>query len=178
MWTTIVSFLKGKVFTEAGSLIIPLVLIVALFAIWNSESILTKFGFETTSTLKAKVATLESKVSELEEANKKLTSDLLKAEQKGGIVGDATSAICVFKEETKGTVEDIKDRRKKNADRINNTEYEKATSMMMVEPPPTTPVYREVKKVETKNPRTEALSRNNIESIHEAYNLLAKGASA
>ena len=178
MWTTIVSFLKGKVFTEAGSLIIPLVMIVALFAIWNSESILTKLGFETTATLKAKVSTLESKVSELEDANKKLTSDLLKAEQKGGIVGDATSSVCVFKEETESTVEDIKDRRKKNVDLINNTKYEKATSTMMIEPPPTIPAYREAKKVETKNPRTEALSRNNIESIHEAYNLLAKGVSA
>lgn len=171
MWTTILSFVKGKVFSEAGSLIVPLLLIVSIFVLWNGETILTKFGFETTAAMKAKVATLEAKVNTLEEANKKLTSDLKKAEEKGGILSDASSSVCVFQQETTDKTEDLTDRRKKEADKINKTHYDlPAKSKVSSAPNPT----ERVNSVQ-RNSRIEALSMNNIKTLHEAYNVLIKG---
>lgn len=168
MWTTILSFFKGKVFSEAGSLILPLVIILAVFVIWNSDSILTKFGFETTSSLRTKVGTLESQLEQLKEVNKKLKSDIELTEHSKTISEEVVSELCSIKEETKVKVDTVIDRRKVEAERIKETykevKVEKNTSEVSVK--------TESHTVQLPMTRSDALSHNNIKSINEAYDEL------
>lgn len=169
MWTTILSFVKGKVFSEAGSLLIPLVLILSVFFIWNSDSILTKFGFETKSSLKAEVSRLNETVKLLEESNKKLTEDVRKAEEKEGISTGILSEHCDFTRDVENATDEIINQRKQEAERIKR-ERQMVAPMATVDPPVRTSVPRES--------REEALSRNNIQSLHTAYNKFFKGDGA
>ena len=194
MWTAVFSFLKGKVFTEAGSLLIPLLIILSIFVIWNSDSILTKFGFETTANLKAEVTRLKAKVEQLEEANKKLATDLKLSEEKCGISVNSVTELCAVKEETKHTVDSVIDKRKKEADRIKREMYDKPDTILPIPPlllsnkhatkepvleemvpltynpnPPT-----ETTKVSVSVSKVDRLSLNNIQAINEAYDELFK----
>lgn len=194
MWTILLSFLKEKVFSETGVLIIPLIALLAIFAIWNSDSILTKFGFETTANLKAEVTRLKAKVDQLEEANKKLKTDLKRTEEKCTINADAVSTICVVKEETKATVDTVIGKRKQESDRIKQEMYQRVdntlptqpSSLLMMksvkEPVPVKEVSSTYKSTPTpaKEKTTPTLSKvdrlslNNIQTINEAYDKLFK----
>ena len=195
MWTAALSFIKGKVFSEAGSLVVPLVIILTIFCIWNSESILSKFGFETTSNLKAEVITLKAEVSRLAEDNAKLTEDLAKAEQKGGLAGDAVGVLCEKEKETENTIGSITDRRKAEAARIKKSLEENkeqpASPPLTALPPPELKVTAVASLEQTevvvktissppssfspaKNAKVEALSMNNIRALNEAYAELYK----
>ena len=194
MWTAVFSFLKGKVFTEAGSLLIPLVIILSIFVIWNSDSILTKFGFETTANLKSEVSRLNAKVEQLEEANKKLAADLKLSEEKYGISVNSVTELCTVKEETKHTVDSVIDKRKKEADRIKREMYDKPDTILPIPPlslmnkpaikepvleemvpltyNPNPPI--ETTKVSVSVSKVDRLSLNNIKAINEAYDELFK----
>ena len=194
MWTAVFSFLKGKVFTEAGSLLIPLLIILSIFVIWNSDSILTKFGFETTASLKSEVTRLTAQVEMLEEANKKLTTDLKLSEEKCGISVNSVSELCVVKEETKHTVDSVIDKRKKEADRIKRELYDKHDTILPLPSPVLMskhaikePVLEEMDpptysakpptvtaKVSVSVSKVDRLSLNNIQAINEAYDELFK----
>lgn len=194
MWAAVFSFLKGKVFTEAGSLLIPLLIILSIFVIWNSDSILTKFGFETTANLKAEVTRLNAKVEQLEEANKKLTTDLKLSEEKCGISVNSVTELCAVKEETKHTVDSVIDKRKKEAERIKREMYDKPDTILPIPPllmtnkyamkepvlkeivPPTynhNPPVETVKKSVSVS-KVDRLSLNNIQAINEAYDEIFK----
>ena len=194
MWTAVFSFLKGKVFTEAGSLIIPLLIILSVFVTWNSESILTKFGFETTSNLKSKVTLLEAEVERLKEVNKKLSSDLRLSEEKCGISVDSVTELCAIKEETKTTVDSIIDERKKESERIKRELRVKQDDAVVTEPLALVGKYvvREPASKEVVSPvsstrlsttevvastsasKVDRLSLNNIRAINSAYYQLFK----
>lgn len=194
MWTILLSFLKEKVFSETGFLIIPLIALLAIFVIWNSDSILTKFGFETTANLKAEVTRLKAKVDQLEEANKKLTSDLKRTEEKCTINADAVATICAVKEETKATVDTIIGKRKQESDRIKQEKYERVDTILPTQPSPllmmksvkepvptveisstykSTPTPSKEKTTPTLS-KVDRLSLNNIQAINEAYDKLFK----
>lgn len=194
MWTAVFSFLKGKVFTEAGSLVIPLLIILSVFVTWNSESILTKFGFETTSNLKSKVTLLETEVERLKEANKKLSSDLRLSEEKCGISVDSVTELCAIKEETKTTVDSVIDERKKESERIKRELRVKQDDAVVAEPLALVGKYavREPASKEVVSPvsstrlsttevvastsasKVDRLSLNNIRAINSAYDQLFK----
>lgn len=194
MWTAVFSFLKGKVFTEAGSLVIPLLIILSVFVTWNSESILTKFGFETTSNLKSKVTLLETEVERLKEANKKLSSDLRLSEEKCGISVDSVTELCAIKEETKTTVDSVIDERRKESDRIKRELHIKQDDAVVTEPLTLVGKYvvREPASKEVASPvsstrlsttevvastsasKVDRLSLNNIRAINSAYDQLFK----
>lgn len=194
MWTAVFSFLKGKVFTEAGSLLIPLLIILSIFVIWNSDSILTKFGFETTANLKAEVTRLTIQIETLEEANKKLATDLKLSEETCGISVNSVTELCTVKEETKHTVDSVIDKRKKEADRIKREMYDKPDTILPIPPlllankhtikepvleemvpltyNPNPPI--ETPKVSVSVSKVDRLSLNNIQAINEAYDELFK----
>ena len=194
MWTAVFSFLKGKVFTEAGSLVIPLLIILSVFVTWNSESILTKFGFETTSSLKSKVTLLETEVKRLKEVNKKLSSDLRLSEEKCGISVDSVAELCAIKEETKTTVDSVIDERRKESDRIKRELHIKQDDAVVTEPlalvgkyvvrePATKEVASPVNSTRlsttevvasTSASKVDRLSLNNIRAINAAYDKLFK----
>lgn len=170
MWSTILSFLKGKVFTEAGSLLIPLILILSIFVIWNSDTILTKFGYETKSSLKVKVVQLTEQVSRLEEANEKLKDSLIKAEQGKTISEEAISELCLVKEETKNKVDSVIDRRKAEAVRIKELHKEENITKESITP--VTESKGTQKVIEVPMTKEDALSYNNISALNEAYDEL------
>lgn len=192
MWTTILSFFKGKVFSEAGSLLIPLLILLAVFLIWNSDSILTKFGFETTANLKSEVTRLKGEVDKLKEANEKLSSDLKKAEEKGNITGTAGQEFCAAQAETKSTVDSVTSDRKKEAERIKKTMYDNVDTILPIDTHAllkqtiSSPVLKEQLTTTIEEPRrpavsskgnmskVDALSLNNIRAIHTAYAELFK----
>lgn len=60
--------------------ILGLIALLGIILIYNSDTILSRFGFETTSSLKAKVAQLEQQNQQLSQANKQLKDDLDKLE--------------------------------------------------------------------------------------------------
>jgi cell division protein FtsB len=62
--------------------ILGLIALLGIIVIYNSDTILSKFGFETTSSLKAKVAQLEQQNQQLSQANQKLKDDLDKLEKR------------------------------------------------------------------------------------------------
>jgi len=50
--------------------------LIAFIVLYNADAVLSRFGFETTSTLKAKVAKLEEQNRQLTEINEQLNNDL------------------------------------------------------------------------------------------------------
>jgi cell division protein FtsB len=62
--------------------ILGLIALLSIIVVYNSDTILSRFGFETTSSLKAKVAKLEEQNQQLTQANKQLKDDLDKLEKR------------------------------------------------------------------------------------------------
>jgi cell division protein FtsB len=62
--------------------ILGLIALLSIIVVYNSDTILSRFGFETTSSLKAKVAKLEEQNQQLAQANKQLKDDLDKLEKR------------------------------------------------------------------------------------------------
>lgn len=75
---TIVKAFIGRIFPDKLSLyfILGLFGFLAVIVLYNSDAILSRFGFETTSSLKAKIATLESEKAQLVDSNKRLLAQL------------------------------------------------------------------------------------------------------
>lgn len=55
MLTALVLFFRKHVFSSAGVLIIPILLLIGIFVMSNTDTILSKFGFETKSSIKAEL---------------------------------------------------------------------------------------------------------------------------
>jgi len=55
MFSALALFFKNKVFSLSGSFILIFIAIFALFLFSNTNTILSKFGFETTTNLKAEL---------------------------------------------------------------------------------------------------------------------------
>lgn len=72
--TLILNWLKGKIFSQGGLLIALLIGFILLFIIPNSDTILSKFGFETKSTLKGQVVGLTKDLGTAVATNETLVS--------------------------------------------------------------------------------------------------------
>lgn len=70
MFTAISLFFKEKVFTLTGTFIIIFASIFAIFLIFNSNVILSKFGFETTTTLKSELTKSQKDLERLADINR------------------------------------------------------------------------------------------------------------
>jgi len=65
--------------------ILGLIALIGIITIYNSDAILSRFGFETISSLKAKVAQLQEQNQQLVQANNQLKGDLEKLEERNKI---------------------------------------------------------------------------------------------
>ena len=84
MWAAISLFFKEKVFSSTGILISIFAIIFSVFLFSNSDIILSKFGFETTSTLKSNLTKAQGDIDKLIKVNEDLSKaydDLKKAHE-------------------------------------------------------------------------------------------------
>ena len=72
--TAILAWIKGRIFSQGGLLIALLVGLILLFIIPNSDTILSKFGFETKTTLKGQLVSTQKDLKTTIDNNKTLES--------------------------------------------------------------------------------------------------------
>lgn len=85
MFTTFFTFLKTKLFSLPVVFIGILVAIISIFLIYNSDTVLSRFGFETKTVLKAQVESLKKDLKQAESVNADLLKKLEYVEQQAKI---------------------------------------------------------------------------------------------
>ena len=85
--TAILAWVKGRIFSQGGLLIALLVGLILLFIIPNSDTILSKFGFETKTTLKGQLVSTQKDLVTTIDNNKSLVS--------GGKIAEETHKSAV-----------------------------------------------------------------------------------
>lgn len=188
MFTAALAFLKGKLFSQAGSFLLPIVGLLAVFLIWNSDLIMSKFGFETTTNLKAEVTRLQGEVTRLEETNKKQLEEINKIKTSAGVTISVVEGVAEDKATTKNTVSDIIDARRKKADKLladaklcacdTVVDNKPQTSnLLLVNKPVEKQTTVQVNTPKVEKPKTQTvppevvnqLSADNIQALNEAY---------
>lgn len=76
MWAIALKFIKEKLFSEMGTLLIVVGVIVLLFAGPVTETFLTRFGFETKTSLKADLVSTKKDLQTTLEANDSIKREL------------------------------------------------------------------------------------------------------
>lgn len=84
MFTAAMIFLKAKFGNVSSALMISLGLLIAVFVLFNSSTILSKFGFETAFTLKGKLVQVQNDLKSVNEANT-LLADTIKSLQEAKV---------------------------------------------------------------------------------------------
>lgn len=156
--TAIFAFLKGKLFSQGGLLIALLIGFILLFIIPNSDTILSKFGFETKTTLKGQVVSLTKDLGTAVDNNESLVSSGKIAEE------NHASAVTTL---TNNFEQKESDRKK--VDKINK----KADKVI-------TPAITSLKMTEVITPTTitldklkvDEVSKANISALNETFNEL------
>jgi len=158
MLTALMLLIKEKLFSTAGIFLLIFAAIFAVFIFSNSNVILSKFGFETTTTLKAEVTRLDGELKTLKDINEKLNKTI--ADQTAVHDAKLKGVIENFKEQEKArlTVTVIKTK-KEIKDRDTIKELEKKTVQTDTE---ITMPLAELNK----------LSESNITSLNDAYSSL------
>lgn len=157
-WLAIKTFFKEKVMNVAGIFIGIFVLIIAVFIYSNSNVILSKFGFETTTNLKSEVTRLQEELKQAKEINDKVNEDL--AIQTTRHKAELIAVVESFKEreKVKNKITEVKTKKEiKDRDTIN-----KLNTKMIATPTEITIPLEEYNQ----------LSANNIDSINEVFNSL------
>lgn len=72
----LLNFIKNKLFSTTGVFFLIFGVIISTFLFFNSNVILSKFGFETTTTLKSEVTRLQSELKQLKSINDNLNKDI------------------------------------------------------------------------------------------------------
>lgn len=156
--TAIFAFLKGKLFSQGGLLIALLIGGVLLFIIPNSDTILSKFGFETKSTLKGQVVGLTKDLGTAVQNNDTLVSTGKIAEENHASAVTALTNNFEQKESDRKKVEKIN----KKADKIITPAI---TSLKMTEVITPTTITLDKLKV-------DEVSKANISALNETFNEL------
>lgn len=186
MFTALLGFLKGKVFSQAGSFLLPVLGLLAVFLIWNSDLILTKFGYETRSNLKAEVTRLNGELEKVMDANRTLSEAAAKNKEDTEVVISVVEDVAENKADTKNTVSSIQADRKKKAEKLLNscscesvpivevekeTINDKITSTLPQSQPKTTsqPLKTTKAKQVVSQEIVDRLSEDNIDAINIAY---------
>lgn len=82
MFTAISLFFKTKVFTTSGVFLLSFLALIAVFIFSNSNVILSKFGFETTTTLKSELVSSQKDLEKVVDVNKDLVIAILETEKR------------------------------------------------------------------------------------------------
>lgn len=156
MFTAVLTFLKTKLFTNNGVFLLIFAGIVALFLISNSNTILSKLGFETTTNLKAQLVQSQADLKQLQAINAELNTSItelrVRHEQEKKAITQANVQREVIRTRV---VEVIRDRQVQAAPNI------RALEEKMVVTPETIviPVLE-----------YNRLSENNIDAINHVFN--------
>lgn len=156
--TAIIAWIKGKIFSQGGLFIALLIGLILLFIIPNSDTILSKFGFETKSTLKGQLVSSQKDLQTTVNNNKTLEASGRIAEEthKSAV----TSLVNNFEEQKKN---------EKKVEKINT----KANKVIQ-------PAVAELKMTQVLTPKTitldkiklDEVSRANIDALNETYDEL------
>lgn len=119
-WTAIKTFFGDKVMSSAGIFIGIFAIIIGVFIFSNSNVILSKFGFETATNLKAEVTRLQGELETAQRVNKDLQSNLAAQETR-------------HKAEVKALVESAKEREKIQNDIIEAKKKKEAKDKATIE---------------------------------------------
>lgn len=164
MLTIILNYIRGKLFTNAGIFFLIFGGIFAVFLFSNSSIVLSKFGFETTTTLKAQLVKSQADLVTLKLANDSLIdtvktlndthardiASIVKLQTDSNNVKKVTTNITAKKKKTESSIEQSID---------SNSIYTLTTITL-----PTKEVTQ--------------LSVNNIDSLNETYTDLFENLSA
>lgn len=151
------SFLKAKLFNQVSAFISPFVLLIAVFLIWNSDLILTKFGYETRSNLRGQVAELQNTINNLKAENEKLKKEISVRIETATVVNDTMGSFYEEKDQTKNTVNDLINKRDQISV-IESCPVEETTELEKIKPLTVIPPSN-----------IKAVSKANITIINEAY---------
>lgn len=158
MYITILKFIKDKLFSPSGIVVLIFASIFLLFLFSNTDTILSKFGFETKSSLKGELVQAKADFKTLQEANTDLVFKLDALEENRQLTIETLEDLFSKKEQTKETVTEIlRDRDQKEQDNRKTLK----TATVITETTITMPKVN-----------YERASRSNIEALHSAFNLL------
>jgi len=76
MWSLILNFIKNKLFSNVGVFFLIFIGIFSIFIFFNSNIILSKFGFETTTNLKAELTRTQEELKRLQNININLNKQI------------------------------------------------------------------------------------------------------
>lgn len=156
--TAILAWVKGRIFSQGGLLIALLVGLILLFIIPNSDTILSKFGFETKTTLKGQLVSTQKDLVTTIDNNKTLESTGKIAEEthKSAV----TAIVQTYEQEKKNDKKVEKINAK--ADKVIKPAIDQLKMTQVLTP--TTVTFDKIKLNE--------VSRANIRALNETYSEL------
>lgn len=158
MYTIILKFIKEKLFSPSGIVIFGFVAIIFLFLAYNGDTILSKFGFETKTSLKGDLIQAKADLKTLKEANEDLALKMDKLEENRQITIEILEELYSKKAHTKDTVTEVLKHR--DQEELENRKTLKAATVV-------TETTITMPKV-----NYERASKSNIEALHTAFALL------
>ncbi|QXN70472.1 hypothetical protein AGENTSMITH_68 [Bacillus phage vB_BspM_AgentSmith] len=158
MYAIILKFIKDKLFSPSGIVLLGFGAIIFLFLAYNGDTVLSKFGFETKSSLKGDLIQAKADLKTLKEVNEDLVFkiDTLEADKK--VTVEVLEELYNKKAQTKDTVTEVLKQR--DQQEVENRKTLKAATVV-------TETTITMPKV-----NYERASRSNIEALHNAFALL------
>lgn len=155
MYLIILKFVKDKMFTPTSIILFIFIAIFALFAFSNADTIMTKMGFETKTSLKGKLVQARADLKTMSEVNADLISEITRLEEDQKLTLEVIEEVYVKKQETIVTVERVIAERDKQ-DTVNRVALKTATVITDVTITMPKLLY-------------ERASKSNIEALHNAF---------
>lgn len=156
------TFLKNKIFSVTGVLITAMVLLIGSLVWSNSDTILSKFGFETKTNLKGSLVKAQEDLKTAVDSNKRLNDELKEKERYNQQLLKELEYLENDKIAMSKEIEEIKKGRStKVAPKVN--QFKKDT--VMTDKTVTVPVDL-----------LDEISADNLQSVQEAYDRLFSGA--
>ncbi len=155
MFSALALFFKNKVFNLSGSFILIFIAIFALFLFSNTNTILSKFGFETTTNLKAELVKSQEDLKKLAEINTNLNNLILQTNERHKRELEAIRSVEEEKKVIDKAITEVVEIRKVLAKPVQKKLIEKTVA---TETTITIPIEE-----------YNQLSEQNIDSIHAAF---------
>lgn len=158
MFTAISLFFKNKLFSTSGLFILGFVGIILMFFMYNSDTILERFGFETKATLAAKLSDSQKDLETATNVNQNLntTIDTLQTSHQREV--ETIVTVNKKKEQVRAIAQTVTEKRKVSSQ---TTQQEVDRKTIITDTTITIPIEE-----------YNQLSQINITSIRDAFNQL------
>ena len=156
--TAVGKFVKDKLFSTTGIFLLIFAAIFAVFLFSNSNVILSKFGFETTTNLKSELTRVQNELRQLQAINNGLNKTIEDLQKRNTEVEEALVKSFIEKETLREKVNDIRAKKDKKVKELNKRVEEQTT---VTETTITLPIVE-----------IDQLSAENIDSLNEVYDSL------